>query len=263
MTSFDFGKYGIDFSDIVVKPVLKDTASDTDNTLLFDNSTSMSWETFSKQFGRKVTRKFAVKANVIAYYQAASEIDTDGVDCFYFSNQLTEIENPTLEKVAQFLNTEPSGGTNLGPALKEVFDKYKKAKAAGLTKRYNYLAIVTDGEPANEQDVYDQIIEFTHTLDTATEYQIAFVQAGDDRGAMQFFDNVDNNLLTEEKAKEFVANASKSRFSFFGKKPDLNKLIKSRSGKFAKFDIVKSFDYTVVEKDANLAQTIADGMYGG
>lgn len=257
--------FGIASNDIVVKPVLKVNASITDFEFLVDDSGSMGSYTNSKQFSSKVTRKYSVKANAAAIFEAVSEVDTDGVGLWIFSTYVRKIEDATPYKLAEFFNSSPNGSTNLSGALKKVFAEYLEKRAKKQTKQFTYLVVITDGEPDDEQSVFDELISFSHKLNCQEEYQIAFFQAGNDSGAKLFLNKMGDGLIPVDHPTADFNQQPKGMFgSIFGNKSNVNTFtpIRSSNGQYSKFDLVTTFDCDKIESEANLAQTIANGAFG-
>lgn len=135
-----------------------------------------------------------------AIAQKLHEYDPDGITVVPFATSHKWYPNTTPEKVSQvFKENEPMGGTNLAPALKACFDDYLQAKAAGKAKANGAIVVVvTDGQPNDEYEVANAIVNHTKRLDNGDgEFGISMIQVGRDESAAQFLKRLDDNLEKE------------------------------------------------------------------
>ena len=131
--------------------------------------------------------------------------DKDGVDVRFFNAYLDAEKRLNLdsaEKVMSlFKNLEPEGETptadTLETELNEYVHEYKKnRRIKGLN-----LIVITDGEPSHGQDVEGVIVKYAKMLAEhdapPLQVGIQFVQIGDEKGAKDFLDRLDNDLQTK------------------------------------------------------------------
>jgi len=124
------------------------------------------------------------------------EIDPDGMTLYTFSNNPQRYDNITAEKATALLNrTEPSGSTNLAGVLQDAFDNYFNRRAKGKSQpNGEYLMVVTDGEPDDQEAVARVIVAATKKVTSANELTLTFVQVGQDPKATAFLAKLDDDL---------------------------------------------------------------------
>lgn len=165
-----------------------------DTRFLVDDSDSMN--------GRRWTTTKSVLAQIASI---AVNYDKDGVDVRFFNAYLDAEKRLNLdsaEKVMSlFKNLEPEGETptadTLETELNEYVHEYKKnRRIKGLN-----LIVITDGEPSHDQDVEGVIVKYAKMLAEhdapPLQVGIQFVQIGDEKGAKDFLDSLDNDLQTK------------------------------------------------------------------
>jgi hypothetical protein len=123
-------------------------------------------------------------------------LDPDGVDLYTFANKFNRYENVTADKVAQiWQENEPNGGTNLAGVLDDALAHYFK-KGTPAT-----FIVVTDGEPNDRGAVTRSIVEASKKLEKDEDLAIQFIQIGNDPGARQFLQFLDDGLVEKQGAK--------------------------------------------------------------
>lgn len=176
-----------------------------DYVLVIDKSGSM--ETKDTNVPNQ-SRWDAAKESTMAIANKLSEYDPDGITVITFASSFKKYENTTPGTVESiFKENTPMGGTVLAPVLRNVFEDYKKRKAAGQIKANGeILMVVTDGQPADESEVAREIVKFGNSLDNAdSEYGISFIQVGRDQGASAFLKKLDDDL-TKQGAKHDIVD---------------------------------------------------------
>lgn len=172
---------------------MESTLNNRDYTLIIDKSGSMN-ETDCPN-GR--SRWQYMQESALAIAAQVAKLDPDGMTVIPFSGNFKTYENVGAEKVKDiFTEQSPMGSTILAPVLKSAFDSYLKRKAKGETKANGeMLLVVTDGQPEDETQVAQEIINFTKKLENGDgEYGITFVQIGKDQGATNFLRRLDDGL---------------------------------------------------------------------
>jgi len=87
-----------------------------------------------------------------------------------------------------FWGVQPQGSTNLASVLKAALNDHFK------TGNDETILIITDGKPDSEKHVKDVIVEATHKITRLGELSISFIQIGNDRGATEFLEELDDDL---------------------------------------------------------------------
>ena len=131
----------------------------------------------------------------MARYVTKNDLDPDGIKVVVFSGRANVYDNVTEEKVQEVFETEePMGSTNLTNALEISFQDYLARKAAGETNGGELNIVLTDGEPNDRKSVMASIAKFTKQLDSDDEYGISFIQVGNDAGATEYLQALDDKL---------------------------------------------------------------------
>ena len=162
-----------------------------DTRFLVDDSDSM--------YGPRWTTTKQVMAHIASI---AVKYDKDGVDVRFFNNYLEDEERLNLNSadkvMSLFDNLEPEGSTPTADSLDEELNEYiyeykKNRHIKGLN-----LIVITDGEPSPGQDVEGVVMKYAKILAQLDapplQVGIQFVQVGDEKGAKDFLDSLDNDL---------------------------------------------------------------------
>ena len=162
-----------------------------DTRFLVDDSDSMD--------GPRWTTAKQVMAQIASI---AVKYDRNGVDVRFFNAYLEDEERLNLDSADKvmrlFENLDPDGSTPTADMveteLNEYIHEYKKNRSIkGLN-----LIVLTDGEPSPHQDVEHVIVKYARILaqQDAPPLQVGiqFVQIGDEEGAKDFLDSLDNDL---------------------------------------------------------------------
>lgn len=146
------------------------------------------------------TRWQYLQESVQAITNKIAEYDPDGVTVIPFSGTHKVYPNTTPQKVKDvFTENSPMGSTLLAAPLSAVFNDYLSAKKAGTAKSNGAMCIVvTDGQPSDEREVAQAIVNFTKQLENGDgEFGIAMLQVGKDAGATAFLKRLDDDLVKE------------------------------------------------------------------
>lgn len=174
-----------------------DQLKERDFTIIVDRSGSMS--KVDTRSGK--TRWKAVEESVESAARKLTELDSDGITVYAFSDRFQRFDNTTADKVEEIFKGEPNGSTNLAACLNHAFTDYLGRKAKSQTKlNGECMVVVTDGEPDSEADVSKEIVNVTKRLDSAKELSLIFLQVGDDPKATKFLNALDDEL-TKKGAK--------------------------------------------------------------
>lgn len=137
----------------------------------------------------------------VAVAHIAAEFDTDGITVVTFGNdEVTVLENQTPDKILDAFKGQPKGGTPTHLMLKNRFDAYFARKAAGNVKPLS-LIVFTDGAPDSAALIKEAIVEATNKMDKDEEIAVSIFQVGDDTAVADFLTDLDDNLMTVNKAK--------------------------------------------------------------
>lgn len=162
-----------------------------DTRFLVDDSDSMD--------GPRWTTTKQVMAHIASI---AVKYDRNGVDVRFFNNYLDDEDRLNLDSaenvMSLFDNLEPEGSTPTADALDiELHEYIHEYKINRHIKGLN-LIVITDGEPSPGQDVEGVVVKYARILAQLDapplQVGIQFVQVGDEKGAKDFLDSLDNDL---------------------------------------------------------------------
>ena len=162
-----------------------------DTRFLVDDSDSMD--------GPRWTTTKEVMAKIASI---AVKYDKNGVDVRFFNDYLDNEERLNLdsaEKVMSlFEKLEPEGSTPTADTLELELNEYVHEYKNNRHIKGLNLIVITDGAPSPGQDVERVIVRFARMLaqQDAPPLQVGiqFVQIGDEKGAKDFLDSLDNDL---------------------------------------------------------------------
>lgn len=120
--------------------------------------------------------------------------DPDGVTCFFFSGSHKMYDNiKSSEDVKSMFKAErPSGGTNLSGVLDAAFAEHFKRGGEDET-----ILVITDGQPNDPAATKRSIIRAANRIKRNEQLSVSFIQVGDDAGATEFLDGLDDDLVRQ------------------------------------------------------------------
>jgi len=156
---------------------------------------------------------------------AITECDKDGATLYFFSEKpfknYKNITNPD-DFESLFEQNQPNGGTDLhgvlSVAIENHFHNYKK------TKKPETILVLTDGQPDEEDSVYELIAKTSKKLDDSKQLSITFIQIGSSESAHYFLKQLDNNLKKWGAKHDIVDTQNQDELGHGGM--DFEKLIK-------------------------------------
>lgn len=208
--------------------------------LVIDNSGSMlGRDTCPAKYPFKTTGQFRSDGQWCLYdsaliaveglFETILSLDADNTLDVIFLNPASYnevIKVQTLDELRQaFRNHSPCGTTPMAEALSRLYEMSLKNL---LKDNEPYITFVfTDGAPNNTQAVKNHLISLTQKyrqtippeeFDTMVAY--SFIQMGDDRGASDFLQDLDDNLIRLGATCDIV-DTKKDNF-IFGNEPGIN-----------------------------------------
>ena len=130
----------------------------------------------------------------------AETVDDDGITVIPFGGSSINVtDNVTADRVEEVFNSQPPrGSTPTAEAVQKIIDM----KLGGQLTKDVVAFIVTDGVPNNQEAVAQAIANWTNHP-SATEHGISFsfIQIGDDAGARNFLQMLDDDLESKYGAK--------------------------------------------------------------
>lgn len=136
------------------------------------------------------TRYDFAKEKALAFCREAAKIDTDGISIFRFGHQITKFSDITPDKIeSAFVGGPTEMSTETGKAIKAAWDEHVERK-----NEQTFVFIVTDGAPVNKEEVKQVIIDITNKVKDEREFNIAFLQVGNDPNVAAFLSAIDDDL---------------------------------------------------------------------
>lgn len=141
--------------------------------------------------------------------QEALSIDQDGkiTYCTFSSpGKHTINENIDINQFSKILAETQIGGTTFATQLfKELFAKYISDRKAGINDKWSIIVFL-DGEFNDKEEFATCIAEFTKQLNTPFDIKIELIQVGNDESAKEFLQFLDDNLVSQFKAKHDIVD---------------------------------------------------------
>ena len=162
-----------------------------DTRFLVDDSDSM--------VGPRWTTTKEVMARIASI---AVKYDKNGVDVRFFNEDVEDEDRLNLDSAQKvmglFENLEPEGSTPTADILEVELNEYLHDYKNNRHIKCLNLIVITDGAPSPGQDVEGVIVKYARMLaqQDAPPLQVGiqFVQIGDEKGAKDFLDSLDNDL---------------------------------------------------------------------
>lgn len=130
------------------------------------------------------------KEKAIAFCNEAAKIDTDGISIFRFGHQITKFSDITPDKIeAAFAGGPSEMSTDTAGALKAAWDEHVERK-----NEQTFVFVITDGAPNSKDAVKQTIIDITNKVKDEREFNIAFLQVGNDPNVAAFLSAIDDDL---------------------------------------------------------------------
>ena len=182
-----------------IQPATDEVLKTLDLILVIDHSGSM--ETPSKRLKGK-TRYDECAESAVQAADVMSRYDDDGITLIHFSSATKVTDGVNGDAARElFKEIRPGGGTNLHLAIDEV------GKKARSSAKQIVALVYTDGEANDAQAVLDSMNALGKEFGRP-KIGFCLIQVGDDKGANDFLDMIDNNLkvdisahFTEEEAE--------------------------------------------------------------
>lgn len=144
------------------------------------------------------TRWKAAQEQTLAWAREAQNWDADGISVGFYNNKYKVHENVTPEKVADiFKEHNPAGSTDTHEVLEYVLNNYFD----NGRKKPVLIFVITDGGTSDEKQLARVIAKATQKMDRDEEIGIQFLQIGKDPEATKLLTFLDDNLVSEYKAK--------------------------------------------------------------
>lgn len=134
-------------------------------------------------FAMEKTRQFCKEAD---------KIDADGISLLMFGHKVTSYENVTNAKVEEIIaSAKPDqSATFTGMVIQRAW-----AEHVNNGNDRSIVLIVTDGEPTNEQQVFEAIAEITKVMKSPDDFRICFLTVGvPNAGLVKFLKKLDDDV---------------------------------------------------------------------
>lgn len=133
-----------------------------------------------------------LKEKVNVFIGEAAKWDEDGIDVITFGHSIKSFEGVTPDKAKDIIAPlkASEGSTDTAGAIAEAWKLHRKAN-----KAQTVLFLATDGEPNDQQAVFDRIAAITKELRDEHEFAISFLTVGKPNGALEaFLKRLDDDL---------------------------------------------------------------------
>jgi Mg-chelatase subunit ChlD len=130
------------------------------------------------------------KEKAQAFCREAAKIDTDGISIYRFGHQIKKFSDITPDKIDEAFAGGPNEmSTDTAGAIRAAWEEHLERK-----NEQTFVLIVTDGAPNDQKAVKDLIIDITNKVKDEREFNIAFLQVGNDASVAAFLTELDDNL---------------------------------------------------------------------
>lgn len=136
------------------------------------------------------TRWAAAQESIISLAREIGQIDADGIDVVVFNGAgVKSFTGVTADKVKEvFASSRTTSSTPLDAALVEAL------KLAGKSDKKDFVIVLTDGVPDDRAAAAKVLVDASNSLSADNELTFLFIQVGDDSGATQYLQGLDDNL---------------------------------------------------------------------
>jgi hypothetical protein len=164
--------------------------SNRNYVLVVDKSGSMA-ESVGK--GKSLSRWDAMQEYLSAVTRKCGQLDSDGIDVYFFGTKFTKFENVTADMAdSLFKKNSPMGGTDFIPVLTDVFNKHFSGY------KPTTVLVITDGAPSDGVDgqkaLAKLLVSTANKIEADGDLAVQFIQIGDDLNAAQFLKKLDDDL---------------------------------------------------------------------
>lgn len=130
------------------------------------------------------------KEKALAFAKEAAKIDTDGISVFRFGQNITKFSDITPDKIDDAFKSGPNEmATQTALAIQAAWSEHVERK-----NEQTFVLVVTDGAPTDPQAVKQTIIDITHKVKDEREFNIGFLQVGNDQTVAAFLSALDDDL---------------------------------------------------------------------
>jgi len=130
------------------------------------------------------------KEKALMFANEAAKIDTDGISIYRFGHQITKFSDITPDKIESVFAGGPTEmSTDTSGAIWAAWQEHLERK-----NEQTFCLIVTDGAPNDKEAVKKAIIDITHAVKDEREFNISFLQVGQDKAVEAFLSALDDDL---------------------------------------------------------------------
>lgn len=163
--------------------------SEFDFVLVLDASGSMA-EPVKAGDPHSPSRWLSAQESILGLAREIGKIDADGLDVVVFNGVgVQSFSGVTADKVKDvFASCRPASTTPLHDALTAAL------KLAGKSDKKDLVIVLTDGVPDDRAKAAQVIVDAANGINQDDELTILFIQVGDDAGATQYLQGLDDHL---------------------------------------------------------------------
>lgn len=159
--------------------------------VLLDRSGSMGQNTDTPS---KQSRWDYAKETIVSFVTELGKHDDDGITLIPFNASHVVSDNVKPETFGSvWSGLSPGGGTMLAGPLRTALGLAEKR----WKEKQQLIVVLTDGEPQDQGDVAQVIIDASKKMERDEQAAILFLRVGQDKGAKAFLDSLDDDLQSK------------------------------------------------------------------
>lgn len=138
-----------------------------------------------------LSRIQALKEKTIVFAKEASKWDENGIDLITFGHKITTYPNVTAEKAEEIINglKANESSTDTAGLINAAYKLHKDRN-----NEQTVLFIATDGAPSDKDAVKAAIVAITNDVADERDFNVSFLQVGNDAGVTAFLTGLDDDL---------------------------------------------------------------------
>lgn len=167
--------------------------------------------------GISLPRHQAVEEKLVEFLTYCFQIDGE-IPVIFFNNTLTRIDvtQQNLHGISQYCT--PSGGTNTHEVIRQMYEIHKMYRDDPTMRDFKRTIglIITDGAPSYYDRTEATILQIAGDVKNSEEFNINFIQVGNDEEASKFLEKMDNLIQEKEDqghGKKYYDIIDTSRFN--------------------------------------------------
>lgn len=134
------------------------------------------------------TRSRYVHDLITPFMRQLMDIDTDGIDLIFYGTlqEVYKVNSSNFQNIVHMCERN-MGGTDTASVFRTMYGIHRASnspKTIGI--------VITDGSPNSEADCFAVIDQISRSVKSTTEFTILVLRVGEDPGAKEFLEHLDN-----------------------------------------------------------------------